>query len=71
MIENYYQTKSDITITCLDCRAEFVWTVAEQDYYAKTKVIINGIEKSLDKPKRCKDCRERRRADMKARHNEY
>ena len=39
----------DITLTCLDCKKEFVFTVGEQNYYKE-----HGLE---NQPKRCKECR--------------
>jgi len=39
----------DKTITCKDCGAEFVFTVAEQEFYKE-----KGFE---NEPVRCKECR--------------
>ncbi|MDF2866122.1 MAG: hypothetical protein K0R72_940 [Clostridia bacterium] len=39
----------DKTITCKDCGAEFVFTVAEQEFYKE-----KGFEND---PVRCKECR--------------
>jgi len=38
---------ADRTIVCCDCRAVFVWTVAEQRFY---------LMRRLRTPKRCKPC---------------
>lgn len=38
----------DITLTCVDCGKEFVWTVGEQEFYKE-----KGFE---NQPKRCKEC---------------
>ena len=44
----------DKKITCKDCGKEFIFTVGEQEFYK---------EKGLDnEPKRCKECRNRRKA---------
>jgi hypothetical protein len=45
---------SDITIICKDCKTEFIWTEAEQQYYAEHKFVS---------PKRCKACRSKRKAE--------
>jgi hypothetical protein len=42
----------DKTISCVDCRADFVFTAGEQKHFK---------EKSLYEPKRCKPCRDARR----------
>jgi hypothetical protein len=42
----------DKLLTCLDCQEEFPWTKEEQKFYA---------ERELTEPKRCKECRERRK----------
>jgi DNA-directed RNA polymerase subunit RPC12/RpoP len=45
----------DKTITCKDCGKEFVFTVAEQEFY-KEKGFTN-------EPVRCPDCRKKRKAE--------
>ena len=53
---------ADKKITCVDCEKEFVFTEAEQAYYA---------EHNLVEPKRCLDCRKARKAARKAaKHSE-
>lgn len=43
----------DKTLVCKECGQEFIFTAGEQEYYA---------EKGLtNEPKRCKDCRDKRR----------
>ncbi|MEG0073042.1 MAG: zinc-ribbon domain-containing protein [Clostridia bacterium] len=43
----------DKTITCKDCGKEFIFTVAEQEFYQ---------EKGFDNdPVRCKECRQARK----------
>ena len=45
---------TDKTLVCQDCGKEFVFTAGEQAFYK---------EKGLDnEPKRCKECRNRRKA---------
>jgi putative zinc ribbon protein len=43
----------DQEITCQDCQQPFRWTEGEQEFYAKQQ---------FSRPKRCRDCREKRRA---------
>lgn len=43
-------TPKDITIKCKKCEKEWVWTVAEQQFYK---------EKGFYKPSICKDCRKK------------
>ncbi|MCG8607159.1 zinc-ribbon domain-containing protein [bacterium] len=42
----------DKTITCVECGNEFNFSAEEQDFYN---------ERGFQEPKRCKDCRERRK----------
>lgn len=42
----------DITLTCVDCGKEFVWTATEQAFFHS---------KDLSQPKRCRECRLQRR----------
>ena len=44
----------DLTITCADCKQQFVWTVGEQAFYK---------EKNLPPPTLCLICRAKRRAE--------
>ncbi len=44
----------DKTIVCKDCGAEFVFTVAEQEFYKE-----KGFE---NEPVRCKACRDAKKA---------
>lgn len=46
--------RDDETLTCLDCGQTFVWTKGEQSYFT---------ERQLSRPKRCRLCRELRRAE--------
>lgn len=45
----------DIEIMCAECGNAFPFTEREQDYYQ---------ERNLSQPKRCKDCRDARRANF-------
>lgn len=46
---------TDKTLVCKDCGNEFVFTAGEQAFYK---------EKGLDnEPKRCKECRDKRKAE--------
>ncbi len=48
----------DKTLVCQDCGKEFVFTAGEQAFYK---------EKGLDhEPKRCKECRDKRKAEKAA-----
>jgi DNA-directed RNA polymerase subunit RPC12/RpoP len=48
------QRQEDRALTCADCGREFVWTAGEQEYYRE-----KGF---ADPPKRCKDCRQAKKA---------
>lgn len=49
----------DKTLTCVDCGCEFTFTAGEQQFYR---------EKGLDnEPKRCKECRDKKKAERSAR----
>ena len=43
----------DIDLTCQDCNATFIFTSSDQDFYA---------EKGFTQPKRCKPCRDAKKA---------
>jgi CxxC-x17-CxxC domain-containing protein len=43
----------DRTITCADCGADFLFSERDQSFYA---------ERGLSEPKRCKPCRDQRKA---------
>ena len=45
----------DLEITCSECSTPFMFTEREQEYYR---------ERNLTHPKRCKPCREARRANF-------
>lgn len=45
--------KEDITLTCCDCGAEFVFTASEQEFYEE-KGFTNA-------PRRCRACRQARK----------
>ena len=44
---------SEQRLTCVDCGREFAFSAGEQDYYR---------ERGYTPPKRCKDCREAKKA---------
>lgn len=49
----------DKTITCMDCGTDFTFTAREQEFYH---------EKGFDnEPKRCKACRDKRKAEKNGR----
>jgi CxxC-x17-CxxC domain-containing protein len=45
----------DQNLTCQDCGKQFVWSAEDQEFYA---------ERGLQQPKRCKDCRQARKAQQ-------
>ena len=45
---------ADKTITCVDCRQDFVFTGSEQQFYA---------ERQFSEPRRCPGCRNARKAE--------
>jgi hypothetical protein len=47
---------SDLTITCLTCKQEFVFTQGEQDFYRS---------KNLPSPTLCMICRARQKAEIR------
>ena len=48
----------DKTLICQDCGKEFIFTAGEQQFYK---------EKGFDnEPKRCKECRDKRKAARRA-----
>jgi CxxC-x17-CxxC domain-containing protein len=46
----------DKTLTCQDCKADFVFSAGEQEFYA---------ERDLSAPLRCKDCRAKKKTAFK------
>lgn len=50
--------EGDRVCTCADCGEQYVLTVGEQKWYA---------EKGYPEPKRCKDCRAKRKAEKESR----
>ena len=53
----------DKTLICQDCGREFIWTAAEQEFYAE-----KGF---TNEPKRCKECREKRKNNGRPQHEMY
>lgn len=52
----------DKVLVCQDCGKEFIFTVGEQEFY-KAKGFDN-------EPKRCKECRDKRKAQRRLREAE-
>ncbi|RLG23838.1 cytochrome C551 [Methanosarcinales archaeon] len=48
----------DKTLTCQDCGEEFIFTAGEQEFFE---------EKGFDEPKRCKECRDKKKAEKRGR----
>jgi len=46
---------TNIKLVCLDCKSIFVFSAGEQAYFNS---------KGLSQPKRCRECRERRKATL-------
>jgi CxxC-x17-CxxC domain-containing protein len=53
----------DKTLICQDCGKEFIWTAAEQEFYAE-----KGF---TNEPKRCKECREKRKSNERPQREMY
>lgn len=51
----------DKTIKCVDCGTEFVFTARDQEFYAE-----KGF---TNEPKRCKPCRDKKKAEKNNRDN--
>jgi DNA-directed RNA polymerase subunit RPC12/RpoP len=52
----------DKTLKCADCGVDFVFTVREQEFYAE-----KGFN---NEPKRCPDCRRKRKAERRNNNND-
>lgn len=50
----------DKTITCKDCKENFVFTVGEQEFYAE-----KGFQ---NEPVRCPECRRKRKEEKNSRN---
>jgi DNA replicative helicase MCM subunit Mcm2 (Cdc46/Mcm family) len=48
----------DKTLTCQDCGEEFIFTAGEQEFFE---------EKGFDEPRRCKECRDKKKAEKRGR----
>ena len=48
-MSSYY----DQHLTCADCGHDFIWSAKEQEFFA---------EKGFQQPKRCKECRQAKKA---------
>ena len=51
---------ADKDLTCVDCNETFVFTGGEQEFFAS---------KGFTEPKRCKACREKKKAQKEQRRN--
>ena len=51
-------TMEDKTLVCADCGKEFIFSAGEQEFYKQM-----GF---TNEPKRCKDCRNKRKAERNA-----
>ena len=52
--EKPFTAQADETLTCRDCKTEFVFTIGEQEFFIK-----QGF---TNRPGRCKECREAHKA---------
>lgn len=52
----------DKTIKCSDCGNDFVFTAREQEFYE---------ERNFSEPKRCKECRDKRKAEKANFENQH
>lgn len=50
-------TGGDKTLSCMDCKADFLFSEGEQKFFT---------EKGFTPPKRCKDCRRKKREEKEA-----
>ncbi len=48
-----YQASADKTLSCVDCRQDFIFTATEQQFYA---------DRQFSEPRRCASCRASRKA---------
>jgi Probable zinc-ribbon domain len=46
-------TYQDKELTCADCGKKFLWSAKDQEFFA---------ERGFNEPKRCKDCRQAKKA---------
>lgn len=53
-----YEDYEDVDIICANCKQEFVFTVGEQEFYE---------EHNFTPPKRCKPCRDKKKAGWDSR----
>jgi hypothetical protein len=51
---------TDKKLTCVECRKDFDWTVGEQKFMHK--LYEKGSIQSVVEPKRCPDCRQKKKA---------
>lgn len=53
------KTYKDIESICIECGKEFIWTEGEQSFM--NQLLENKKIKNIVQPKRCKDCRMKRK----------
>jgi len=62
LLKNLEEKNGRQTIVCQDCGKDFVFTVGEQEFYK---------EKGFDnEPKRCKECRDRKKNERRQFRND-
>lgn len=57
-------TYADKNLTCVECKEPFIFSAGEQAFYAKH--VDEKTGQAWAEPKRCKECRERRKAAREA-----
>jgi|ERR1035437_184605 CxxC-x17-CxxC domain-containing protein len=56
--DNAEEQFNDLSITCIDCSQEFVWTAGEQAFFHQKNL--------LNPPKRCKECKKAKNRRLEA-----
>lgn len=54
------EERKDKEVICVDCNRIFIYTIGEQEFYEAHQ---------FPPPKRCKPCREQKKANMQNRNN--
>src|SRR5215217_1533925 len=49
---------NDLSIRCIDCSSDFIWTIGEQSFFRDKKL--------ENPPKRCKDCKKAKNERLEA-----
>jgi hypothetical protein len=58
--ETQTTTYTDKKLTCVECKDSFTFTARDQEFYAQK--VNEKTGKGWDEPKRCRTCREKRKA---------